>query len=263
MARSLQDWFNNGSPPLQSAAASDVIAVLHRLGIPLTCPLIRCYFEDAQAQGSRVCDLLMTTSARLFEWMLPGAQRKWGTQIARIPLTEDETKKFCYQKYSSDETVAVGLFCTEGSVASSIYGELYLTRGIIKEILTRLHNNRRKQTVFAGFICATRFKALTAEGTLQLAKCMRCGGQDSFSHLLARSGLGPPPDEGSPEELLEYLMAFVREAVRGAPVAPIKFALPEVDEISLTAEDNTSDMELPASEASMDSLSFELSEEEN
>ena len=134
-------------------------------------------------------------------------------------------KKHCKQKYRSDETEAVGLLCAEGPVASSIYGELHLTRSIIKEIPTKLRNNLRNQTVFAGIVCATRFKALTEDGTLRSARCIKCGGQDSFSHLLECSGLGPPPNDESPEELLENLMTLVREAARGAPIVPIKFAL--------------------------------------
>ena len=81
MARGLQDWFDNGCLQLQSSAASDIIAVVHRLGTLLTCPLIisplpRGFFEDAQMQGIRDCDLLMTTSLRLYELVLPKALGK-------------------------------------------------------------------------------------------------------------------------------------------------------------------------------------------
>ena len=111
--------------------------------------------------------------------------------------------------------------------------------------------------------CATRFKALTTEGTLQAAKCMRCGEQDSFSHLLGCSSAGQPSNDESPEELLEYLMALVRGAAKGAPVVPVRLAAPEMDEISLTAEVDRSDVELSVGEASADSLSFEFTNEEN
>ena len=265
MTRGLQEWFNNGHPPLQSAAGTDLIAVLHRLGALLPCPLIvtplpREFFDDAQMQGSRDCDLLMAASLRLYELVLPLAYEAWGTQIARIPWTEADAKKFCKQKYRSDETEAVNMLCAEGSVASSIYGELHLTRSIIKEMFTKLHNDRRRRTVFAGIICATRFEALNADGLLQPAICMRCGGQDSFAHLLSCSDLGSLPDDGSPEELMDYLIALVREAARGAPLVPIRFLLPEVGKISLTAVSGGSVGEQSLSDASLDSLSFEISE---
>ena len=59
---------------------------------------------------------------------------------------------------------------------------------------------------------------------------------------------------------MDYLIALVREAARGAPLVPIRFPLPEVDEISLTAGSGGSVGEQSLSDASLDSLSFEISE---
>ena len=92
---------------------------------------------------------------------------------------------------------------------------------------------------------------------------MRCGVQDSFTHLLSCSGLGQPPDDGSPDELIGYLVALVRDAARGAPVVPIRFPLLEVEEISLTAEGGRGEIEQPVSDASVGSLSSEVSDEDD
>ena len=144
-------------------------------------------------------------------------------------------------------------------MSSSIYRELHLTRSIAKALFTSFQNDRRCQVVFASIACATRFKTFTNNGPLQPTTCAKCGEQDSFSHLLERSQRGAVPREGAVDQLLDFLRTLIREAAKFAPVIPTPYALPEVDEISLT--DCLSD-DANAEECmdSADSLSSEMPE---
>ena len=141
-------------------------------------------------------------------------------------------------------------------MSSSIYRELHLTRSIAKTLFTNFQNDRRCQVVFASIARATRFKTFSNNGPLQPTKCAKCGKQDSLSHLLGCSRLGPVPREGAVDHLLDFLRTLVREAARFAPVAPTPYTLPEVDEISLMgnpSEDASGDGDMD----SVDSLSFD------
>ena len=265
MIRGLQTWFNSGRLQLKSLAASDIVAAVYCINLLLPRPLIITalptdFFETAKARGVRDCDVLLTTSSRLYSLILPKVIRRWGARLARIPWTEDETEIYCKIKYRADEEVAPSLLKGEGPIASSIYAELHLTRSIIKEVLTRLRSDRRKQMVFASIVFATRFKTFAVDNEPQAAKCMRCGERDTFDHTLQCCRVGDIPCNGNAENLLDFLVGLVREAAKGAPVRPIRLPLPDIDEISLTAEDNE-EMQTQSEEESLDSLSFDLVEE--
>ena len=262
MTQALQKWFNSGHMGLQSAAASDIIEVIYRLAKLLPSPVIITpmpddFFDQVQPRGMEDSDLLAASAARLYEYVLPLALEKWGTQIARIPWTDEETKTFCKQKYRADETVAIQMLMGEGSYASSIYMGLSLTRSIIKAAFTRLQNQRRGQTVLASIICATRFKLFSEEQAHATVKCMRCGGSDSFEHLVACCGWKNVPRMESVDSLLEFLVLLTREAERGAPLLPIRSPMPELDEISLMGWSAESAQQPEDVLSSLDSLSFE------
>ena len=70
------------------------------------------------------------------------------------------------------------------------------------------------------------------------------------------------PSDGSIEELLGFLITLVREAARGTPIARVRFPLPELGEISLTAGESESAPRSPSDEESLDGLSFEISDAE-
>ena len=199
---------------------------------------------------------MLAASSRLYELALPRIIQQWGGRLARIAWTEEETKMYCKIKYRADEQEALCMLQDEGSISSSIYAELHLTRSIIKEVLTRLRNDRRKQMVFASVVCATRFRTYTNNNEPQTVKCMRCGNQDSFEHLLQCSRATNIPSDGQVEELLDYLVGLTREAAKGAPLIPVRLPLPEIDEISLTAPDDD-DRGVQTEEESMASLSFD------
>ena len=262
MTRALQNWFNSGHMGLRSAAASDIIEVIYRLAKILPSPVIIAplpedFFEKVKPRGTEDNDLLAAAATRLYEYVLPLALAKWGTRIARIPWTDEETKTFCKQRYRADETVAVRMLMEEGSYASSIYIGLRLTRSIIKAAFTRLQNQRRGQTVLASIICATRFKLFAEEQAEATVKCMRCGGPDSFEHLVACCGWERVPQMESVDSLLEFLVMLTREAEKGAPLLPIRYPMPELDEISLMGWSVESARQQSDLQSSLDSLSFE------
>ena len=61
----------------------------------------------------------------------------------------------------------------------------------------------------------------------------------------------------SVDSLLNFLVLLTREAEQGAPLLPIKYPMPEIDEISLTEWTEGPQDELTPSQGSLDSLSFE------
>ena len=90
MIRGLQDWLNKGHLELQSAAASNIFAVLYRLETAAPCPLIiaplpQDFFDNADIRGTRVRDPRLATSSRLYELVLPWALTQWGDCFARVP----------------------------------------------------------------------------------------------------------------------------------------------------------------------------------
>ena len=97
-------------------------------------------------------------------------------------------------------------------MASSIYANLHLARGIAKAASTHFQNHRRCQVAFASIVCATRFKIFLKEGLLQPAQCVKSGEQNSFDHLMSCSQVGLVPREGAVEQLQEFLDATVLEA---------------------------------------------------
>ena len=145
----------------------------------------------------------------------------------------------------------------QGSYASSIYIGLHLSRSIIKAAFTRLQSQRRGQTVLASIVCATRFKLFTTEHADTTVRCMRCGEPDSFEHLVACCGWMSVPRMESVDSLLEFSILLAREAEKGAPLLPVRFRMPELDEISLTGWSEESARPPSDSQDSLDSLSFE------
>ena len=87
--------------------------------------------------------------------------------------------------------------------------------------------------------------------------CMRCGGPDSFEHLVACCGWERVPQMESVDSLLEFLVMLTREAEKGAPLLPIRYPMPELDEISLMGWSVESARQQSDLQSSLDSLSFE------
>ena len=249
---------------LKSTATSDIVAAAHRISPRLPCPLIITalptdFFEHAAARGARDCDVLVAASSRLYSLVLPSIPPKWKARLARIPWVKDETRMYSKIRYRADEEATLHLLRNEGSASCSIYSDLHLTRSVVKETLTKLQNDRRKQVVFAGIVCATRFKMIAPNNELHAVKCMRCGEQDSFPHMLQCCNLGTIPDAEDLAELFAFLLRLIWEAARGAPVIPIRFLMPALDEISLVMDDEgEASLQLAESE---NSLSFDEGDE--
>ena len=78
--------------------------------------------------------------------------------------------------------------------------------------------------------------------------------------MLQRCRAGNIPCDGNTENPLDFLVLLTREAPTGAPVLPVRPPLPDIDEISLTAED-IEEMQIRSEEESLHSLSFDHIEE--
>ena len=84
----------------------------------------------------------------------------------------------------------------ETSKARRIYIGPSLARNIIRLALEELADSRASRAVLRGILCATRFKIPEERRLSETARC-RCGGIDSFRHLLRRTPVTPPvPSEG-------------------------------------------------------------------
>ena len=234
----LREWFNSGRLRLQSSFAADIVSVLHRLADTLTAPLIiipvrRGFFEGVKARGVEDCDLIHSTAVRLYSQVVPKLKAQLGSRLAKIPWTAMETKKNCKIKLRRDELKVINLLEAEGSVACSIYRHLDITRDMVKIIFRKFQHSRKHQVVFASIICATRFKQFDSKGSLRSAKCFRCGGEDSITHLLECSGVGSRLaliPVNSEDQMVDFLYHLVREAARHAPVWPRIFeSSPAVD----------------------------------
>ena len=136
----------------------------------------------------------------------------WGNRVARLPWTTEEVSQRVEARYEGDERRFIGALQTGGSVACRIYAELRLDRTLMKELMRRLHADRRHQAVLCGIVCASRFKFFEASKLLPVA-CQKCGSVDSLEHLLECTAMGEPPMER--KALVEYLVRLTYKAAEG------------------------------------------------
>ena len=261
-------WFNEGSSDLVSAAAADIVMVLGRLETELVCPLILRplpgdFFEATKDRGTRAQDVISTTAKRLFAEIGPLAHRQFGSRIARLPWTSEEVKRNCKTRYKADEARVLRALEQVGSISSSIFRCLGLSRDIIRRTIKRFRGRRRPQVVLATIICATRFKTIAPDGGLLEVRCLKCGGTDSFEHLLECMSVGPLPNLTKEEDVVDFLVRLTWAAVEYAPLWPTAVEqLPEdmgTSELLLEGWSTESDQELAPLEddASEGTLSFD------
>ena len=93
-------------------------------------------------------------------------------------------------------------------------------------------------------------------------RCFRCGGTDTFSHLLECSGVGPLPVLKKPQILETYLLSLINLAAKNAPVWPVPIHQDFAEEISL-ADLSAADASRHSVASSMtsDRLSFDMDSE--
>ena len=261
-------WFNEGNSDLVSAAATDIILALGRLEVALTCPLILRplpgdFFEGTKSRGIRAQDIISTTAKRLFTEVGPLAKRQFGSRIARVPWTTEEVKKNCKARYRADEARTLRALEGIGSISSSIFRSMGLSRDIIRKAVKRFRGKRRPQVVLATIICATRFKTIAHDGGLLDVKCIKCGGTDSFEHLLECMRMGPLPNANEEKEVVDFLVRLTWAAVEYAPIWPSAVEPTEEEaetgELLLDGWDTGSDLELmsPGDEESEVTLLFD------
>ena len=145
-----------------------------------------------------------------------------------------------------------------GSKSCAIFRSLSLSRDHIRRAIKMFKGKRRCQVVLSSIICATRFKAFAEGGGLLEVRCLKCGEVDSFDHLLKCTGVHKLPTGGTEQEVLGFLVALTREAVKYAPVWPSAVEKVEPMEISLQASEEEEDQDLGASPSGHEnSLSFD------
>ena len=147
-------------------------------------------------------------------------------------------------------------------MSSSIFRCLGLSRDSIRKAIKRFRGKRRSQVVLATIICATRSKTIAPDGGLLEVECAKCGGVDSFEHLLECMKMGPLPKANDEEGVVDFLVRLARAATEHAPLWPVAVESAEVEmeacELLLEGWDIGRDSErvFSASEEPFDALSF-------
>ena len=267
--RALYRWFIEGQLRLNSDAADEIARAILRLSKTLACPLIISgvpgdFFSDLSKKEGAEAMVIATAVSRVTEHAIPRIRKEWGQSIARIPWTTDELKHQMKKRYQIDERRTIAMLEEQGSHSSIIFANLQLTRGIIKGSLKKLQTNRRRQTVLAGILCATRFKYFTEKGELLEVNCPNnCGHADSLQHMLECYNLHPPVGEEDPDAWMRFLITMVRKVERNSPFIPLPIVHTqqmeeEGDEISLGVTESRSPPSPPLSPLSASSLGVSL-----
>ena len=263
-------WFNEGDLRLKSSVASDIVRVFQRLDKQLSCPLILRalpvdFLEYSQPRGVEDCDVISSTAKRLYAVIWPMVERLHGSKIARLPWTSEETKRACKTKVRMDELAVTDMLRERDSGACTIYRSLHLNREITKFIFRLFQDHRRKQVVFSSIVCSTRFKTFNQQGELLNVRCFRCGGIDSFLHMLDCTCAGPIPGINNRNHgpLISFICKLIEMATVHAPVWPVPVYRMAESELSLTFSVSASagsenDAEARGGDCdSYDSLSFD------
>ena len=163
------------------------------------------------------------------------------------------------------EREIIGRLAENGSMASTIFCALRLTRASVKEVLRWLQGRRPEQVALANVLCATRFKYFSNDEELMPVACPRgCGGEDSFTHLLECGGLRFPKENAKVEDWLTLLWRLAKVAGEGAKAVPLPLQNMsnkenEEGEISLT-DDGTEEELIGTPEEDQRSLEFDAGE---
>ena len=227
MTRALRGWMGGGKLTLASSAASEIVQLLHRLALSLTCPLViravpRDFLETVSPRGCEDCDVIFATAGRMYREIIPQGMETWGPRLARLPWNKEEAQAHLMRRYRSDEANFLGRLETVDSRACGIYAALGLTRDVIKQSMRSLRGARVRQVALSNIICATRFRHYARDGRLLQTLCPVCRQvPDSLEHMLECTGLSLSP--GTQKEAVEFLRELAYRACRGNPgfVTPI------------------------------------------
>ena len=186
-----------------------------------------------------------------------------GRQTGQNPMDHHGGEKtYEAQIYREDESFAIGLLATEGSVASFNYSQMGLNRALLKSVFRALQTCRRQQVVFAQIICATKYKYFDTNGTLREVDCPnKCGAADSFTHMLSCYGLGTPNPTWDFEDWTSFFRRMAIITTRNCPMLPVpksQLGDAEAEEIELSMEGPSNVMVASEAGALTDTDSFVL-----
>ena len=150
---------------LRSQAVAALLNPCHRINEMMLCPLAfepaggsLEYREPGLAQVDDLSFLVAAAHHRLKRQIIDVRRLQRGARLRRIPSTPEKVKARVKMRYESDGANVLPLLCAGGSVSGPIFTQLRLTRGIVREVMTRLRYSRPLQATFASIACATQFK---------------------------------------------------------------------------------------------------------
>ena len=118
--------------------------------------------------------------------------------------------------------------------------------------------------MFSSIVCATRFKMFDQQGDLLNVRCFKCGGVDSFLHMLVCAGVGPIPPiiQANYGPLVSFLCRMIESTTEHAPVWPVPIYRSTEEDLSLTAPSSAGSERAAAfgadeEDMSCESLSFD------
>ena len=109
------------------------------------------------------------------------------------------------------------LLSARGSLSGTIFTELNLSRGLIREATKELRHSRVSEATLASVIWAARFKYVQGN-TLLPTECTYCGQIGSFLHLLSCVSMGRLPK--TDEELVAFLAELADRAYNANKASP-------------------------------------------
>ena len=220
-------WFNEGAIRLKSAVREGVYHLLSKISSVLRCPLLIERELSGCPENARVdrledpASFNHGTKIRLLRIMTNKEGSALLCRIPRIPLTKEEVKERLKLKSERDELNGIEKLASKGSLSCRIFGELGLTREMIKMAMRELVWSRRQQVALSTVILATRFKFFgTGRGnTLTKTRCTICDMEDNWEHL--RSHCSGEASLVDVDGVVEYLVRIAECADRINPHIPV------------------------------------------
>ena len=139
--------------------------------------------------------------------------------MSSVPTTE-EVKECVQTRYAIDEARMINLLRGQLPQSAVVIMTLGLARALIRQTFEKLEQNRALQVTLSSILCTTRFKFYES-GALLKTTCARCGGEDSFLHLVRCVGLSAPMPTIDPDNIIEFLVELTNRAHQMNPGLPI------------------------------------------
>ena len=223
----IKHWFRTGDCRLETAAAGEVVRELLDMGAWSCTPTVLSPFflpegfEEPESMDGPT-QLFMAVAEHFREAIFLRQSPTWRRQLPGIPCTTEELKELLSQNYQKDEQAVLSQLADLGSVSAQIITRLRLTRGVVKEALAALRNERKVQCNLLAILGATRYKMITKEGICDTCCPLQaCRARDTFEHMLECYGLIEHIEEG--EASITFLLKMARKTQILDPNGPKPF----------------------------------------